>query len=313
MRSMLPTPSHRAASTAKEKGSAGPVRRRRKTGTLGVIATNQGGKVIKVNKKRVKIVSLLAIILILLCSCSRYNKTQEINRDLYQIIEELNVNIDSDDTLETIIIDTSSTEFARLLIFKNSKLIFSSEDHDIKLQKDFIDIIDEDMLSVSDSNNNKIPEIYLTVCGDGIEPNKLAIIEDLEVLFYESLVNYEFTDLNLDGKMELCGLSNWGGQIMFNCPEFSTYQFETGQYTYSEELTKLYYNKLCSLAEDGLSKEPSCINLEYLISLYAKLGYKDKGIQLIKNNVKLLNNGNDLYDYEFFVRDFEQRLLENGY
>ena len=30
----LPTPSHRAASAAKGKGSAGPVRRRRKTGTL---------------------------------------------------------------------------------------------------------------------------------------------------------------------------------------------------------------------------------------------------------------------------------------
>ncbi len=34
---MLPTPSHRAASAAKEKGSVGPVRRRRKTGTLDVI------------------------------------------------------------------------------------------------------------------------------------------------------------------------------------------------------------------------------------------------------------------------------------
>jgi hypothetical protein len=31
---MFATPSHRAASTAKGKGSAGPVRRRRKTGTL---------------------------------------------------------------------------------------------------------------------------------------------------------------------------------------------------------------------------------------------------------------------------------------
>ena len=36
-RSLLPTPSHRAASAAKGKGSAGPVRRRRKTGTLYVI------------------------------------------------------------------------------------------------------------------------------------------------------------------------------------------------------------------------------------------------------------------------------------
>ncbi len=34
---MPPTPSHRAASAAKGKGSAGPVRRRRKTGTLDVI------------------------------------------------------------------------------------------------------------------------------------------------------------------------------------------------------------------------------------------------------------------------------------
>ena len=33
----MPTPSHRAASAAKGKGSAGPVRRRRKTGTLGEI------------------------------------------------------------------------------------------------------------------------------------------------------------------------------------------------------------------------------------------------------------------------------------
>ena len=37
MRSFLPTPSHRAASAAKGLGSAGPVRRRRKTGTLYVI------------------------------------------------------------------------------------------------------------------------------------------------------------------------------------------------------------------------------------------------------------------------------------
>ena len=40
MRSFLPTPSHRAASAAKGKGSAGPVRRRRKTGTLYVIRGN---------------------------------------------------------------------------------------------------------------------------------------------------------------------------------------------------------------------------------------------------------------------------------
>jgi hypothetical protein len=32
--SLLPTPSHRAARAAKGKGSGGPVRRRRKTGTL---------------------------------------------------------------------------------------------------------------------------------------------------------------------------------------------------------------------------------------------------------------------------------------
>ena len=38
MRSLLPTPSHRAASAAKEKGFGGPVRRRRKTGTLYDIA-----------------------------------------------------------------------------------------------------------------------------------------------------------------------------------------------------------------------------------------------------------------------------------
>ncbi len=32
--SLLPTPSHRAASAAKGQGSAGPVRRRRENGTL---------------------------------------------------------------------------------------------------------------------------------------------------------------------------------------------------------------------------------------------------------------------------------------
>ncbi len=40
MKSLLPTPSHRAASAAKGKGSGGPVRRRRKTGTLYDIGTN---------------------------------------------------------------------------------------------------------------------------------------------------------------------------------------------------------------------------------------------------------------------------------
>ena len=39
MMSLLPIPSHRAASAAKEKGFAGPVRRRRKTGPLSVTRT----------------------------------------------------------------------------------------------------------------------------------------------------------------------------------------------------------------------------------------------------------------------------------
>ncbi len=49
---MLPTPSHRAASAVKGKGSAGLVRRRRKTGTLYVIVNLSLLQVYEVNNKR---------------------------------------------------------------------------------------------------------------------------------------------------------------------------------------------------------------------------------------------------------------------
>lgn len=264
----------------------------------------------------------------LLYGCARYSNTPGMDIDAQgipvtdksikipeknNILQELSIDIDLDNFKESIIIDLSPDEFARLLIFKNENCVFNSSKNGIEIQKDFLEYTDGDFLSVSDSNNNQVPEIYFTVCGDGIQPDGLAIIENYEVLFFKPMTGYEYIDLDSDGTVELCGCTNWGGQVTFNYPECSVFKYNFGNYNYSEELTIAYYQELCLAAENDFKAEENCENLQWLISLYAKVGDHEKGEYLIKKYVHLLNDGDDQYDIDFFMTGFEMRLAENGY
>jgi hypothetical protein len=286
-----------------------------------------------VPKKAVCLATLIAIILVLLYGCGRYNRVSSTSTDVEKsidtkrnppvtelsipdkdnILQEVVADIDSDNIKENIILDSRPSDYIRLLIYRNADCIFNSCDYGIEMQKDFLEFNDGDFVTVSDSNKNGISEIYFIVCDDGIQPNGLAIIENYKVLFFKPLTNFEYVDLSSDGSLELCGCSNWGGQVMFNAAEYSTFQNVDGQYEDSTELTKVYYQKLCSQAEDEFIKEENYDNLEYLISLYAKTGDREKGELLINKYINLLNGGDDQYDADFFAGSFEQRLAENGY
>jgi hypothetical protein len=62
-----------------------------------------------------------------------------------------------------------------------------------------------------------------------------------------------------------------------------------------------------------MKENPNYDNLYTLISRYAKLGLKDKGISAIKENIDLLNDKDNQYGEEFCISSFEQRLNDNGF
>lgn len=294
-------------------------------------------------------VTLIVILLVLLNACGYINEKSsnfpaemtdnsteqtsiksmetKINKEILKkpkkenIIQEIKADIDCDKIAEEIIVDIEPIKYARLQIFKvnenREECVFNSENTGYEFSIEYMET-NKDVLSVEDENKNGTPEIYFTVCGDGIEPAELVILEheddDIKVMFYGILTDYEYIDLNNDGMLELCGCTNWGGEVIFNGAEYSAFLRGESHYEYSAELTEDFNYELCVRAEKTFQSEPEYNNLDNLISRYAKAGLKEKGISTIKVNLQLLNDGDSQYgDEDFFVSAFEERLIENGF
>ncbi len=246
------------------------------------------------------------------------------------IVRELQKDIDSDGKLERIVFDDDKEEhtrrpdeYTRVLIYNaHNYLVFDSERAGVDIAgvkiKDALDY-----LVVEDKNLNGIPEIYLQEKQEGNLPGRIAIIESdqtsYHVLVFNHLGNYEFVDLDSDGKPELYGETGSSAWQLLNFTDRTVFKLKGFKYIPLYELTWQQVDKEQSMANENFINNPNFDNLLRLITLDAVLGLREEGLRLVKENIDLkdsagavtLKNLNTMFDSKIEYYNAYWRLLKS--
>lgn len=193
--------------------------------------------------------------------------------------------------------------YSRLLIYdkSGSKLLFNSVQAGVR---DFAGVyFDEkqydlflksgknnknwEYLRISDDNINGIPEIHLKEHPFASDPNRQIIIEKIDgkyqIIFDNYVNSFEYIDFDNDGVLELITCSGGGPADLFPNIRYVVYKFINNNYAPSYELTKQYIEiKSHSLSTDKME------DLTLMLTLYATLGLKDEGNEIIKKHMLIL-------------------------
>ena len=237
----------------------------------------------------------------------------------YVFVQEVKQDIDNDGKIERIIFEDEkqnhnqhSNEYCRIVIYNSHNYrVFDSERAELGIRgTQFKDTAD--LIKIEDNNKNGIPELYLQEKGSGNATGRLVIIEsdqtNYHVVFNNNLENYQFNDVDNDGKLELSGDTGSAVWELLYYMDKTVYKQKGSKYIPSYELTWLMVDNEQSKTNEEFANHPNFDNLLKLIALDAVLGLKDEGMALIKQNIELKKDLANVATFKNITGSFEKKL-----
>lgn len=195
------------------------------------------------------------------------------------------------------------TYYDRVQIFKVTQgqmdLLYDTIDFNREYEEVYADKDSEDLINIADLDGDGIDEIYLLLenmiyynflvlksfddqykdagtCNCGIDPTYIDVDGDgiLEIVSYSSAGN---------------GTSYWAGLDNIN-------EWRNGEYVFSFNLTKLYYEQKISKAKENFEKDKSVKNYVELLGYYGFAGKSNELKQVIEENKPLFKDRLDEFE-----------------
>ncbi|MEW6182168.1 MAG: hypothetical protein AB1500_03190 [Bacillota bacterium] len=208
---------------------------------------------------------------------------------------EVTADIDKDGKSERILLDRekekagdSSFVYSRILVFdERDNRVFNSKDYITDLRGGRSDGFENGLVKVDDLDGDGAKEIYF--CESGSKPviQKLAIVGKCKgsyrLLFFETLGDCGYRDFDNDRKLELYGRTR-NAQFLCWSGRDTVYSRSEDRYIPSYSCTRRLWEEKCRQSEKVFQDKPDMDSFGELITSYAVLGYKDKGLEIINNS-----------------------------
>lgn len=205
------------------------------------------------------------------------------------IILEKTVDLDNDGALEKIILDAIKEDYGlepggynRLRIYEQNgradELVFDSEQAGITdFYGEYFD--NSELLIINDYDLNGFPEIYMIEWAFGSSPSRLAILEKnerrVEMLYLDNMQDFAYADLDDDGVMELHGMTQFGGQVRFNAPQYTAYKRKGNTFIPSYNCTRILITQKLDAAVESFMSNPDYGSADYVIAMFVLAGDKE--------------------------------------
>ncbi|MEW6173316.1 MAG: hypothetical protein AB1510_09675 [Bacillota bacterium] len=245
-----------------------------------------------------------------------YSKENAERVKVYEVIEDL----DMDGKGERIVSDLekgktgdSQRVYSRILVFDgHNKPVFNSEEFIDDLYGCFLEGSKTDLVRVSDLDGNGVKEIYFSDCSSS-EVQNLGIVEKYEgnyrLLFFQPLADYNYKDFNGDGMLELYGRTR-NAQFLCWSGRDTVYCRSKDRFVPSYSCTRRLWEERCRDSKKAFENRPDMDTFGELLTGYAVMGYKDKGLEII-NNSRILGRYESKEDWT--VRFEECLKAENAW